>query len=145
MLTLAWKILVCEVLLALHRARGHWRLLMPPVLRRLRCARRIESLSARLTAMRRKIATFETSLVAGAFREPVDADCSIREMLKGLKEDIGNIRCEMSAVPVESCVGFGGQRLSAAIVQLQAVAQDTYLAADRLLWEIEEHDLRYPP
>ena len=145
MLTLAWKILVCEVLLALHRARGHWRDLMPPVLRRLRCARRIESLAARLTAMGRKITTFETSLVAGAFREAVDADFSIRDMLKGLKEDIRNIRCEMSAVPLASCVGLGGSRLSTAIERLQTVAQDTYLAADRLLWEIEEHDLNYPP
>ena len=143
MLTLAWKILVCEVLLALHRARAHWRDLMPPVLRRLRCARRIESLTARLTAMGRKITTFEASLTAGAFREAVDADRSIRVMLNGLKEDIRNIRCEMSAVPLESCVGVGGDRLGAAIAQLQAVAHDTYLAADRLLWEIEEHDLRY--
>lgn len=145
MLTLAWKILVCEVLLALHRARVHWRALMPPVLRRLRCARRIESLSARLTAMGRKITSFEASLVAGAFREAVDADFTIRTMLKGLKEDIRSIRCEMSAVPLESCAGLGGQRLGAAIEQLQAVAQHTYLAADRLLWEIEEHDLRYLP
>ena len=95
--------------------------------------------------MGRKITTFESSLVGGAFREAVDADCSIREMLKGLKEDIRNIRCEMSAVPLESCEGVGGSRLSAAIEQLQAVARDTYLAADRLFWEIEEHDLRYPP
>ena len=144
MLTLAWKILVCELLLALHRARGNWRALMPPVLRRLRCARKIESLSARLTAMRRKITAFEASLVAGAFREAVDADFTIRNMLKGLKEDIGNIRCEMSAVPPESCAGLGGQRLGVAIEQLQAVAQETYLAADRLWWEIGEHDLNYP-
>lgn len=143
MLTLAWKILVCEVLLALHRVRGHWRDLMPPVLRRLRCARRIESLAARLTAMRRKITAFEASLVAGAFREAVDADFTIREMLEGLKVDIRSIRCEMSGVPPESCAGFGGRRLGAAIAQLQAVAQETYLAADRLLWEIGEHDLNY--
>ncbi|MBZ2206894.1 hypothetical protein [Massilia soli] len=143
MLTLAWKILVCEILLALHRAKGHWRALMPPVLRRLRCARKIESLSNRLTAMGRKITSFEASLVAGAFREAVDADFSIRAMLKGLKEDICNIRCEMAAVPPESCAGWGGERLGAAIEQLQAVAQQTYVVADRLLWEIGEHDLKY--
>lgn len=93
--------------------------------------------------MGRKITSFEKSLVAGASREAVDADFTIRDMLKGLKEDIRNIRCEMSAVPVESCAGFGGQRLGAAIERLQAVAQETYAAADRLLWEIEEHDRRY--
>lgn len=93
--------------------------------------------------MGRKISSFEASLLAGAFREAVDADFTIRDMLQGLKDDIRNIRCEMSALPLESCVGLGGQRLSAAIARLQAVAQQTYLAADRLLWEIEEHDLRY--
>ena len=116
---------------------------MPPALRRLRCARKIESLADRLTAMGRKITSFEASLNAGAFREAVDADCSIRDMLKGLKEDIRNIRCEMSAVPLDSCVGLGGQRLGEAIERLQAVAHETYVAADRLLWEIGEHDLNY--
>ena len=93
--------------------------------------------------MRRKITAFEASLVAGAFREPVDADFSIRAMLKGLKEDIRAIRCEMAAVPGESCAGLGGPRLDAAIRQLQAVAQETYVEADRLLWEIGEHDSQY--
>lgn len=146
MLTLAWKILVCEVLLAFHRARRHWHgwiALMPPVVRQMRCARRMESLADRLASMRRKISAFESSLIAGAFKEAVDADFSIREMLKGLKEDIRNIRCEMAAVPMASHRGFGGQRLSAAIAQLHAVAEETYMAADRLLWEIGEHDLKY--
>ena len=144
--TLAWKILVCEVLLALNRARGHWHglmTLMPPAVRRMRCARRMESLAARLTSMRRKISAFEASLTAGAFREAVDADFTIREMLKGLKEDIRHIRCEMAAVPVASRAGLGGQRLGAAIDHLHTVAEETYVAADRLLWEIGEHDLKY--
>lgn len=146
MLTLAWKILVCEVLLALNRARGHWHglmTLMPPVVRRLRCARRMESLAERLTSMRRKINAFEASLAAGAFKEAVDADFTIREMLKGLKEDIRHIRCEMAAVPMASRTGFGGQRLGEAIANLHAVAEETYVAADRLFWEIGEHDLKY--
>ncbi|NML62152.1 hypothetical protein HHL21_13915 [Massilia sp. RP-1-19] len=146
MLTLAWKILVCEVLAALTRARGHGHALMtmmPPVVRRMRCARRMESLAVRLASMRRKINAFEASLAAGAFREAVDADFTIREMLKGLKEDIRHIRCEMAAVPLVSHSGFGGQRLGAAIAHLHAVAEETYVAADRLLWEIGEHDLKY--
>lgn len=144
--TLAWKILVCEVLLALTRARGHWHdlmTLMPPVLRRMRCAHRMESLAVRLASMRRKINAFEASLASGAFREAVDADFTIREMLKGLKEDIRHIRCEMAAVPMASRTGFGGQRLGSAIAHLHAVAEETYVAADRLLWEIGEHDLKY--
>lgn len=145
MLTLALKILVCEVLLALNRARGHWHGLMPPVIRRLRCARRMESLTVRLSSMRRKISVFEASLTAGAFKEAVDADFTIRAMLKGLKEDIRHIRCEMAAVPMASRAGPGGRRLSAAIAQLHAVAEETYAAADRLLWEIGEHDMRYVP
>lgn len=143
MLTLAWKILVCEVLLALQRAQARWHGLMPPVVRRMRCARRMQSLAARLSSMHGKISAFEASLTAGAFKEAVDADFAIREMLKGLKEDIRHIRCEMAAVPVASRDGFGGQRLSAAITRLNAVAEETYMAADRLLWEIGEHDLKY--
>lgn len=146
MLTLAWKILVCEVLLALNRARGHWHglmTLMPPVVRRLRCARRMESLAVRLVSMRRKIKAFEVSLTAGAFKEAVDADFTIREMLKGLKEDIRHIRCEMAAVPMASCTGLGGRRLGEAIARLHTVAEETYVAADRLFWEIGEHDLKY--
>lgn len=146
MLTLAWKILVCEVLLALTRARRHWHgliALMPPSVRRLRCARRMELLAVRLTAMRRKISAFETSLAAGAFKEAVDADFTIREMLKGLKQDIRQIRCEMAAVPVASRTGFAGRRLGTALAHLHTVAEETYVAADRLLWEIGEHDLHY--
>lgn len=147
MLTLAWKILVCEVLLAWQRARGHWREILlsflPPVVRRLRCASRMNRLAVRLESMRRKIVVFEASIVGGAFREAVDADFVIRAMLNGLKEDIGEIRCEMAAVPMAARIGPGGQRLSAAIAHLHAVAQETYVAADRLLWEIGEHDLKY--
>ena len=93
--------------------------------------------------MHGKISAFEASLTAGAFKEAVDADFAIREMLKGLKEDIRHSRCEMAAVPIDSHAGLGGQRLSAAIAQLHVVAEKTYVAADRLLWEIGEHDLKY--
>jgi hypothetical protein len=146
MLTLAWKILVCEVLLACHRARAHWRgllLLMPPFVKQLRCARRMESLAVRLASMSRKISAFETSLLDGAFKEAVDADFAIREMLKGLKEDIRTIRCEMAAVPINARSGYCGARLREAIDHLRTVAEETYVAADRLLWEIGEHDLKY--
>lgn len=147
MLTLAWKILVCEIMLACQRARGHGGefllSLLPPVVRQLRCARRMNSLAARLESMRRKIAAFEASIVGGSFKEAVDADFTIRAMLKGLKEDISEIRCEMAAVPIAARQGPGGEHLSEAIAQLHAVAQATYVAADRLLWEIGEHDLKY--
>lgn len=147
MLTLAWKILVCEVLRACRRARGHWGeiilLLLPPGVRQLRCARRMNALAARLESMRCKIAAFEASILGGAFKDAVDADFTIRAMLKGLKEDIREIRCEMAAVPTAARTGPGGERLSAAIAHLHSVAQETYVAADRLLWEIGEHDLKY--
>jgi hypothetical protein len=146
MLTLAWKILVCEVLLACKRARAHWRdllFLMPPFVKQLRCARRMESLAVRLARMSRKIGAFETSLLAGAFKEAVDADYTIREMLKGLKEDIRHIRCEMATVPASARTGYGGARLRDAMAHLRTVAEETYAAADRLLWEIGEHDLKY--
>ena len=146
MLTLAWKILVCEVLLACNRARVQWRellLLMPPFVKQLRCARRMESLAVRLASLRRKISAFEASLLDGAFKEAVDADYTIREMLKGLKADIRHIRCEMATVPVSARSGYGGARLHEAMSHLRKVAEETYTAADRLLWEIGEHDIKY--
>lgn len=147
MLMLAWKILVGEILRACQRARGHWGeillLVLPPGVRQLRCARRMNGLATRLESMRRKITAFEASIVAGAFRNAVDADFTIRAMLKGLKEDIREIRCEMAAVPIAARTGPGGEHLSAAIDRLHSVAQATYVAADRLLWEIGEHDRKY--
>ncbi|WP_147373794.1 hypothetical protein [Massilia cavernae] len=147
MLLLAWKILVCEAVLAFERLRVCWRelliVLLPPLVRQTRCARRMEFLAVRLGQMRRRIAAFESSLLNGAFREPVDADCAIRGMLKGLKEDIRHIRCEMAAVPALAARGYGGRRLRAAMDKLHTVAEETYAAADRLLWEIGEHDLKY--
>lgn len=143
---LAWKILVCETMLAWQRLRALWReqllVLMPPLLRQARCARRMECLAVRLALMRRKIAAFEASLLDGSFREPVDADFAIRVMLKGLKENIRHIRCEIAAVPQPVARGYGGVKLRAAMERLHVVAEETYLAADRLLWEIGEHDLR---
>ncbi|MGZ8294072.1 MAG: hypothetical protein ACXWVG_13580, partial [Telluria sp.] len=147
MLLLAWKILVCEAMLAFKRARLLWRELLiavlPPLVRQTRCARRMEHLAMRLGLMRRKIGAFEASLLDGSFREPVDADFAIRAMLKGLKEDIRDIRREMAAVPPMAARGYGGTRLCAAMDKLHAVAEETYAAADRLLWEIGEHDLQY--
>lgn len=146
MLTLAWKILVCEILLACKRAQAHWRdllFLMPPFVKQLRCARRMEMLAVRLAAMSRKIAAFEAGLLNGTFREAVDADFAIREMLKGLKEDIRHIRCEMATVPTSARSGYGGARLRDAMARLRTVAEETYVAADRLLWEIGEHDIKY--
>ena len=147
MLLLAWKILLCEATLACKRLRASWRealvVLLPPLVRQTRCARRMEFLAVRLGLMRRKIAAFEASLLNGTFREPVDADYAIRGMLKGLKEDIRHIRCELAAVPPMAARGFGGIRLRAAMDKLHAVAEETYVAADRLLWEIGEHDLKY--
>ncbi|HEY0488069.1 MAG TPA: hypothetical protein VGD30_01015 [Telluria sp.] len=147
MLTLAWKILVAEVLRACQRARGHWGeillLFLPPGVRQLRCARRIYALAVRLESMRCKIMAFEASIVGGAFKDAVDADFTIRAMLNGLKEDIREIRCEMAAVPNAARAGPGGEHLSEAIDRLYSVAQATYIAADRLLWEIGEHDRKY--
>jgi hypothetical protein len=147
MLTLAWKILVAEVMRAWQRARGHWGemllLLLPPGVRQLRCARRIYALAIRLESMRCKIMAFEASIVGGAFKDAVDADFTIRAMLSGLKEDIREIRCEMAAVPDGARTGPGGEHLSKAIARLYSVAQATYIAADRLLWEIGEHDRKY--
>jgi hypothetical protein len=44
---------------------------------------------------------------------------------------------------VKECRGRTGLRLADAIARLNRVAADTYAAADRLEWEIEDHDRGY--
>jgi hypothetical protein len=144
MLALALKILYYETLRAGNRLKTQWTvllLLLMPFVVHARCARRMESLAARLLMMRGKIERFETHVLSGCFEELVDADRSIRSMLLGLKEDIRHIRCELATLPQLGQQGLGTARLDSALVKLHRVAEETYAAADRLLWEIDEHDL----
>lgn len=109
----------------------------------LRCARRIDALSRRLAGMQAKIAVLSGHLAAGRMEGPVDANRSLRRMLGELKDDLNCIRRDLALWHAKECRGRTGAVLEAAIAQLNRIAADTYAAADKLGWEIEEHDGRY--
>ncbi|QYF93964.1 hypothetical protein KY495_01610 [Massilia sp. PAMC28688] len=104
-----------------------------------RCAMRLDRVADRLTGMGKKIDLLRAGMRAGGGDEPVDDDASLRQALKHLKEDIRDIRCQLS--------GMHGVRLSErierAISRLNRIAEETYASADKLQWEIAEHDGRF--
>jgi len=147
MLTASLKQLVAAALHSLRRSRtlALWRRVLSPtaLFVELRCARRIDALSLRLTGMQGKIGTLSAHLLSGRMEGAVDADCSLRRMLSELKDDLSAIRRDLALWHVKECRGRAGARLEAAIAKLNRIAADTYAAADRLVWEIGEHDRGY--
>lgn len=103
-----------------------------------RCAMRLDGVSDRLLTMGARIDMMR-SRMDGGVDEAVDADGMLRDSLKGLKEDIGEIRCQL--------VGMRRPQLSArmqrAFTRLSKAAAETYASADKLQWEIDEHDQRF--
>ena len=104
-----------------------------------RCAQRLDRLGGRLAGMGARIDVLRSRISGNQIREAVDADWSLRDMLKGLKEDIREIRLQLAAMQRE----YRSARLQRAFQQLGKVAQETYAKADKLLWEISAHDERY--
>ena len=102
-----------------------------------RCAMRLDRLSERLLAMGERIDGLR-SRMRGGVDDIIDADGSLRASLKGLKEDINGIRCQLGSMhrPQMSA------RLQRAFGRLSKVAAHTYARADKLQWEIDEHDQR---
>ncbi len=143
MLVLACKLLFYESLRFIERLRAQLLqvlLQVLPVVVQTRCARRMERLSARLLQMQARISRFEEHIRNGCFDELIDADRSIRTMLSGLKEDLRTIRRELAGLHEMGRKGYGAMRLDQALARLHRAAEETYTAADRLLWEIDEHD-----
>jgi hypothetical protein len=146
MLILACKLLYYESLRFFKRLKAQLILVLLrvlPIVVQTRCARRMERLSARLLQMQTKISRFEEHIRNGCFDELIDADRSIRDMLSSLKEDIRTIRRELAGLQEMGRKGYGAMRLDQALAQLHRIAEETYNAADRLLWEIDEHDHAY--
>lgn len=146
MLELVYKYLCLEARLARERLKLLWLLLlrnMPPFVMETRHVRRLERVAGNLQAMHAKITLFEKRILEGCYREEIDGDDSIRAMLRGLKEDIRAVRLDLSAMQEMNRRGLHGARLERALLALRKVAEETYRAADRLLWEIDQHDLAY--
>jgi hypothetical protein len=147
MLTATLKQLVAATLQSIRRSKtlALWRRSLSPsaLFVEMRCARRIDALSRRLLGMQRKIGALSAHLLSGAAVAAIDADRSLRRMLGELKVDLNGIRRDVASWHVNECRGRTGARLGASIAQLNKVAAETFAAADRLEWEIEEHDRRY--
>jgi hypothetical protein len=144
MLTATLKRVLAAALQSMRRSKtlALWRRTLSPsaLFVEMRCARRIDALSRRLMGMRGKIGALSAHLLAGRMEGAVDADRSLRRMLAELKDDLNGIRRDLAQWHAKECRGRTGARLAAAIAQLNRVAADTFAAADRLEWEIEEHD-----
>lgn len=97
-----------------------------------RAAMRLDRLADRLAGMGYKIELLRKRMEAG-LDAPLDTDASLRESLRGLKEDIRTVRSQLCSLS-----GPGSSpRLQRAFNRLSAIAEKTYAAADKLQWEID--------
>ncbi|NHZ63859.1 hypothetical protein [Massilia genomosp. 1] len=97
-----------------------------------RAAMRLDRLADRLAGMGYKIDMLRKRMHEG-LDQPLDADASLREALKALKEDIRTVRSQLYSLsgPARS------PRLQRAFNRLSAIAEKTYAVADKLQWEID--------
>lgn len=103
-----------------------------------RCALRLDRLGDRLHVMGDRINVLR-SCMTHEVGEAVDGDHALRDALKGLKEDIREIRCQLSSMQSPQL----SARLLRAFARLAKIAEETYSRADKLQWEIDEHDQRF--
>lgn len=103
-----------------------------------RCAVRLDSVGNRLNTMRERISLLR-SRMQGELGEAIDTDHALRNALKGLKEDIREIRCQLAGMQSPQL----SARLQRAFARLAKIAEQTYASADKLQWEIDEHDQRF--
>ena len=108
---------------------------LAPVGAQRRSAQRLDALGDRLLQMSGKIERLRTQLGAGMGR-PMDRDGSLRGFLRELKQDIREIRCHLA----NSHAGRTNPRMMRAVARLIHIAENTYALADKLQWEIDEHE-----
>ena len=104
-----------------------------------RCALRLDRVADRLMGMGEKIDSLRDYMQEVCGDEPVDQDATLRAALKGLKEDIRDIRCQLSSMASPAL----SARIQRAMQRLNQIAEETYASADRLQWEIAEHDGKF--
>lgn len=101
-----------------------------------RSAQRLDALGDRLLHMSGKIDRLRAHIGDGGAGRPIDRDGSLRGFLKELKHDIREIRCQLAGWQS----GGADARLLRAVMRLSHIAETTYALADKLQWEIDEHD-----
>lgn len=103
-----------------------------------RSAQRLDALGDRLLQMSSKIDRLRAHIREGELASPIDRDGSLRGFLKELKHDIREIRCQLASWRS----GSADARLLRAVTRLTGIAERTYALADKLQWEIDEHERR---
>ncbi len=134
MLAATIKTLLRDVLEVFRRAE----LVLASLGAERRCALRLDRLGDRLNAMDERINLLR-SRMAEEIGEAVDSDHMLRNALRGLKEDIREIRCQLASMHSPRL----SARLQRAFARLGHIAEETYSSADKLQWEIDEHDQRF--
>jgi len=119
----------------------HW---PASILVQWRCAKRIDAMTRRLLRMRAKILALSGHLMSGALKDALDPDGTLAGMLGDLKEETRTLRFQLAHWHLRECKGRAGVRLKASMLVLNRIAAETYAAADRLAWEIVEHDATIP-
>ena len=104
-----------------------------------RCAVRLDRVAERLGSMGARINMLRERMDGDGMDEPIDEERMLRESLKALKEDIRAIRCQLFSMQRPGLSG----RLQRAFSRLSKIAEETYSSADKLLWEIDEHDGKF--
>jgi hypothetical protein len=104
-----------------------------------RCAVRLDRVADRLASMGGRINQLRAHMHEGTVDEAIDADFLLRDALRGLKGDIGTIRCQLAGMRVADL----SARMQRAFARLSTIASETYVSADRLQWEIADHDRRF--
>lgn len=102
-----------------------------------RCAVRLDSLGDRLNAMGERINLLRSHM-QGEPGEAIDTDHALRNALRGLKEDIREIRCQLAGLQSPQL----SARLQRAFARLAKIAEQAYASADKLQWEIDGDDQR---
>jgi hypothetical protein len=134
MLTATIKHIIRDVLDVFRRAE----LLLLSLGAERRCAMRLDRVADRLLVMAGRINALRERIDGGDVDEAIDADGMLRDSLKGLKEDIRVIRCQLAGMRRPQL----SARMQRAFARLNRVAEETYASADKLQWEIDEHDQR---
>lgn len=101
-----------------------------------RSAQRLDALGDRLLQMSGKIDRLRAHMGGAGAGRPVDRDGALRGFLKELKQDIREIRCQLAGWQS----GNANPRLQRAVTRLSRIAESTYALADKLQWEIDEHE-----
>lgn len=104
-----------------------------------RCAVRLDRVADRLHFMGGRINLLRERMGGGGLDEPIDEDRALRDSLKELKEDIRAIRCQLFGMEQPGV----SARLQRTFARLSRVAEETYASADKLQWEIDEHDGKF--